>query len=90
MRHALRHPIRFGLDHRFTVVHASDYLDGELDAGATRRVDGHAHRCPRCHALLDGLRRTVSGLRGLRRPSRASVVPGVLDALRAHADQRPS
>lgn len=86
MRHALRHPIRFVRDHRFTVVHASDYLDDELDADGARRVDGHTLQCRRCRAMLEALRRTVSGVRGLRRPSRAGVAAGVLDALSADAD----
>jgi anti-sigma factor RsiW len=90
MWRAMGHPIRFGRDHRFTVIHASGYLDGELEVDAARRGYDHAHICPKCHEMLDSLRRTISGLRGLRGSSRASVVPDVLDALRSDDEQRTS
>ncbi len=83
MWRAMRHPIRFGRDHRFTVRHASGYLDGELEADAARRVRDHTHLCPKCREMLDSLRRTISSLAGLRGSRRASVVPDVLDALRS-------
>ncbi len=86
----MRHPIRFGRDHRFAMVHASGYLDGELESDAARRVRDHAHICPKCHEMLDSLRRTIGGLRGLRGSSRASVVPDVLDALRSDDERRSS
>jgi len=90
MWRAMRHPIRFGVDHRFTVIYASGYLDGELDVDAARRVYDHARMCPKCQQVLDSLRRTISSLRELRGAARPSVVPGVLDALRSEDEQRSS
>lgn len=80
---ALAHPVRHWRDHRFTVANASAYLDGELDPAAHRRVDAHAHGCPKCRELLASLRRTLTGLARLRRPASESVVAGVLARLRA-------
>ncbi len=76
-------PIRTWLDHRYAVAHASAYLDQELDPAALRRVHAHAQVCPGCHELLASLRRTIGGLRRLREPPPESVVPDVLEALRA-------
>ncbi|MGI8844758.1 MAG: anti-sigma factor family protein [Thermoleophilaceae bacterium] len=82
---ALRHPVRHHRDHRFTVANASAYVDGDLDAVAHRRVRAHTHTCPKCRELLASLRRTLTGLGTLRRrpPATDSVVPDVLEALRA-------
>lgn len=70
------------------MIHASGYVDGELEIDAARRVYDHAHMCPKCRQMLDLLRRTISSLRGLRGSGRASVVPDVLDALRSGDGQR--
>lgn len=37
----------------------SAYLDGELDQVACASVEQHAAACPRCAAVIDGLRRTI-------------------------------
>jgi anti-sigma factor RsiW len=83
----LRHPLRFPRDHRFTAAHASDYLDGLLDDAGRARVERHARFCPRCHALLEGLRRVLGAMRELGRAgdphARRSVVPAVIARLRA-------
>jgi len=88
MLHLLRHPLRFSRDHRFTLAHASDYLDGDLDAAGRERVERHAGLCPRCRAFLDSLGRTVEVLRELgsaraAAPGRASAAPGIIARLRA-------
>jgi len=62
----LRHPARFWRDHRFTMAHASDYLDGALDPAGRARVERHAHVCPKCHELLRSLRGLLAALRELR------------------------
>lgn len=92
MREALRHPLRFAGDHRFTRAQASNYLDDELDGHDRERVDQHTHMCPPCMRLLAGLRRTVSALNALRdaesprSPGDRGVSEGVLARLREEPD----
>ena len=80
----LRHPLRFHRDHRFTMEHASEYLDGELPEPGCRRVVEHTGMCPRCRHLIESLRRTIAGLAGLRepRPGGDDVAAGVIARLR--------
>jgi len=89
MHPMLRHPLRFRGDHRFTAAHASEYLDGELDAAGRARVERHAHVCPVCHELLETLRRTLRALRELSAATEAAPEPelayGVIARLRAEA-----
>lgn len=66
MHPLLRHPLDFRRDHRFSVEHVSDYLDGDLDEAGRACVDRHARICPRCRELLASLRRTVAALRTMR------------------------
>lgn len=82
MRRAMRHPVRFVRDHRFTVRAASDYIDGTLPRDAEQRVHDHASVCPTCWRLLDTLRRTVGSLRDLPQPVSGDLEPRILDALR--------
>jgi anti-sigma factor RsiW len=81
----LPHPIRFMRDHRFTMSHASEYLDGELDERGRRRVEGHTGICPACRRLVESLRRTVDALRGLRGEPEATVADAVIERLRTEA-----
>ena len=37
----------------------SAYLDGDLDRTACDAIERHSAACPRCAALVDGLRKTV-------------------------------
>jgi anti-sigma factor RsiW len=46
------------------VEQVSRYLDGELDAGAERRVVEHLAECDDCDRYVEQLRRTI-GLLGL-------------------------
>lgn len=85
MRGMLRHPVRFFRDHRFTRSHASDYLDGDLDHHRRHRVEAHAGICPPCRHLLDSLRHTILGLRGLQDPPESDVAASVIARLRAEA-----
>lgn len=45
----------------------SSYLDAELDARDSRRLEDHLASCPGCRARLDSLRRVVDNLRRLER-----------------------
>jgi anti-sigma factor RsiW len=60
----------------------SAYLDGELDATACEVIEQHCQQCPRCAALVKGLRDTVGLCRqvgsaplpdSVRQRARASV-----------------
>ncbi|MBJ7471902.1 MAG: zf-HC2 domain-containing protein [Solirubrobacteraceae bacterium] len=89
MIQALLHPIQFRRDCRFTMDHASEYLDGELTAGEQERVEWHTSICPKCREMVRALRRTISGLRELRAspsPTDGGAAAGVLDALRRAPD----
>jgi predicted anti-sigma-YlaC factor YlaD len=81
MQPMLRHPLRFPRDHRFTLEHASDYLDGELDEAGRARVEQHARFCPKCHELLASLRRTLNALRELRSTDDAAGETGIADGV---------
>ena len=70
------------LDHRFTMAHASEYLDGELPQAERERVERHASVCPKCRALLASLRRMIETLPGLAAQPPPSVADGVLERLR--------
>jgi len=37
----------------------SAYLDGDLDATACQAIERHCGDCPRCAALVEGLRETI-------------------------------
>jgi anti-sigma factor RsiW len=56
----------------------SAYLDGELDTTACDAIERHCQVCPRCAALVAGLRETV----GLCRQAAAVELP---EAVRARA-----
>ncbi|WP_372789523.1 anti-sigma factor [Paraconexibacter sp.] len=89
----LRHPFAFRRDHRFTMEHASEFLDGDLPPDELARVEGHAHACPMCARFLASLRRTVRAIGGLRHtPAGAdadAVTEAVLARLRAEDDAEP-
>jgi anti-sigma factor RsiW len=74
-------------DHGFAQRRMSDYLDGELTEHQRRRVRHHAAECPECGPTLRGLLRIRLVLRspGPPRPRNGTVVPLVLDAVRAEA-----
>jgi anti-sigma factor RsiW len=44
----------------------SDYLDGDIDQAARKRVERHVRFCDRCHTVLGNLRQTLTRLRGLQ------------------------
>ena len=72
-------PLRFRREHRWTVRHLSDHLDGDLTAGEHRGLDDHARECPGCGRTLTTLTALLAALAELRED----------DAPRAPADRRP-
>ena len=60
--------LRLRRDHRWTPGQLSPYLDGELSAGARRRVLRHVDDCPECHGVLHSLRRMLDVLATMRSP----------------------
>ncbi len=82
MRAMLRHPVRFLRDHRYVHAHASEFVDGELDAEGVQRVEEHTGMCPPCRHLIASLRRTVRGLMGLRTAPDPRVADTVIRRLR--------
>ncbi len=46
MWRAMRHPVRFSPDHRFSAIQALGHLDGDLEAETARRVRDHSHMFP--------------------------------------------
>lgn len=70
------------IDHRFTKIHASGYLDGDLDQLGRERIARHTSVCPQCRALLSSLRRMIEELSGLTSTPGASVADGVVERLR--------
>jgi anti-sigma factor RsiW len=74
--------LRFRRDHRFTMAHAHEYLDGELDEHGRERIHEHTGLCPECRHMIATLRRTLRGLAGLRGPEDGDVALGVIARLR--------
>ena len=62
----------------------SEYLDGSLDTGDRRRVEGHVAECRDCSAYLDTLHRTVELLGQLpARPAPPEAKAGVIGQARS-------
>lgn len=72
----------FMREHRYAHAHLSAYIDGELTAADARRIERHTSWCPHCRRLLDGLQRTVAGLRSLNQPRARHIADGVINRLR--------
>lgn len=77
-------PFRFMREHHWTSRHLSAYLDGELEDAERGRVESHAQICPRCHRMLETLKKTLEGLRGLSAASRppSGLADSVIERLR--------
>ncbi|MBK5110318.1 MAG: zf-HC2 domain-containing protein [Thermoleophilia bacterium] len=71
----------FMREHRWTRAHLSEHLDGELPPEETERARRHLHDCSSCRKLLAALRRTVSGLGGLREPPPPDVAERVVSRM---------
>ncbi len=57
----------------------SRHLEGEIDAGACRKMEEHLARCPRCTGACDALRRTLAAC---SRARDAAVPPSVAVTVR--------
>ena len=68
----------------------SAYLDGELDAGARRRVAAHLATCPACTAYLARLEALSSGLRALPEETLGFDLAGLIEGRLAVAPRRPA
>ncbi len=64
----------------------SDYLDGDLEAGARQRVEEHLRGCDGCARFGGQFKVTVQALKSHLRRAPA-VPPGVLDRLRVALDE---
>jgi anti-sigma factor RsiW len=81
---------RFWRDHRWAAGQMSAYLDGELGSGPRARVERHAHDCPECRRVLDGLRRVLGALHGLTPPSGGPAALTVAASVRGRLDEPPA
>ncbi len=63
----------------------SDYVDGDLDPAAHRRVTAHVGFCPGCRRVLANLRQTLVGLQRLRetRPPGADDEASIAERVRS-------
>lgn len=75
--------LRTRLDHRFAQRRMSDYVDGNLSIPQRRRLRRHADLCPECGPLRRAFIWLVAELRDLCRPPERSIVPDVIERLRA-------
>lgn len=73
---------RFMREHRWTHAHLSGYIDGDLSAGPSTRVEEHVGLCPQCRRVLATLRRTLAELRALRSEPKPGVTEGVIERIR--------
>lgn len=58
----------------------SDYVDGELEPRARRRIVGHLLMCRRCRAVLRSLKATIAGLNRIG-PADPAPDPTVADSI---------
>ena len=72
-------------EHLWTRSHLSPYLDGEVSPAERRRVEDHAHVCPKCHRILESLKRTLAELRGMseERSAPTGLADSVIARIRA-------
>lgn len=70
----------FMREHMWTRRHLHAYLDDGLDARDRRRLEQHAHLCPKCRRLVATLVRTLEGLHGLREAP-AGAPPSISDSV---------
>ncbi|MHB8234100.1 MAG: anti-sigma factor family protein [Solirubrobacteraceae bacterium] len=81
--------LRFVLDHRWTPVHVSPYLDDELSAAQRARLERHIEQCPECRELLRELQRLIVSLGTLSDDTGAPVAASILAAVRSRMDEAP-
>ncbi|MFN8215126.1 MAG: zf-HC2 domain-containing protein [Solirubrobacterales bacterium] len=78
---------RFMRDHLWARGRFSAYLDHELGDGDSARLEHHAELCPECNRMLETLRKTLEGLRGLSSTAEppSDLVDSVMERLRKEA-----
>jgi anti-sigma factor RsiW len=75
--------IRERREHRWSWPRISEYIDGGLAPAEQWRLRRHVEICQECAPLLRSLLWLVGALRALAGPPEPTVVPGVLEQLRA-------
>ncbi len=71
----------------------SDYVDGELEPRARRRIVRHLLTCRRCRAALRSLKATIAGLNAIG-PAKPAADPTLADSviarIRSEHDDGPA
>ena len=81
---------QFGRDHRWAPGRMSDYLDGDLAAGAVARMDRHVAECEDCRKWLASLRAMLDVLQRLPAPSEGKVALQIAASVRARLSEPPT
>jgi anti-sigma factor RsiW len=68
----------------------SEYLDGDLDAGAHRTLEAHLRDCARCRATLASLTATVRALGSLETDSPSGLADSIIAGLRTGSPPEPA
>lgn len=68
------HGLRFRLDHHWTGLRMSAYVDSELRVRQRRRLERHTAECEECRVVLEGLRRMLALLGST--PAPAPIIDG--------------
>ncbi len=58
-----------GAECRKLLEQLSEYIDGELDLETCSAIEEHSRDCEPCQAFIESLRRTVTFIQALPRPS---------------------
>jgi anti-sigma factor RsiW len=80
---------QFWRDHRWAPPHMSDYLDGDLDAGARTRMERHVGECRECRTVLVELRLVIDRLHRMPAPADGSGASQIAAAVRLRLSQPP-
>jgi anti-sigma factor RsiW len=75
--------IRFARDHRWSQRHMSEYIDDEMGADESERLERHTRACVECRSLLASLQGLVATLAGLASRRTESVADAVLEPVHA-------
>jgi anti-sigma factor RsiW len=75
--------LRFTRDHRWSQRHMSEYIDDEMGADESGRLERHTRDCLECRSLLASLQGLVATLAGLADRRTEPVADAVLE--RVHA-----
>ena len=76
------HRLRFRRDHRWSLAHMSEEVDGDLDAREHARLHDHVGECPDCERVLATLQQLVGQLRDLRGSESRTVADHVLEQIK--------